>query len=188
MTERGYATESDAGMAPPGVVVQDVSRPESPATEIPVTDTLSVRPTRGGVAYPFRLKVEGDDRDVNASTLTLQSVNVESPRANGFEHGSAGFFPGGVEDSVEKETVNDIEKEEEKEKEKEVDMAVEAGAAQERPGVDRFFTAGPGELMAKNDATSTTEAAELQKAERPGMERYETALEDLSTIATGAKP
>jgi hypothetical protein len=186
MAESAYATETDAGMASPGVVVQDVSRPQSPATEIPVTDTLSVRPTRGGVAYPFRLKVEGDDRDVNASTLTLQSVNVESPRANGFEHGSPGFFPGGVEHGVEKETVNEVENEEEKEKE--VGMGVEAGAAQERPGVDRFFTAGPGELMAKNDATPTTATEELQKAERPGMERYETALEDLSTIANGAKP
>lgn len=53
------------------------SRPQSPETLIPTTDTLSTRPTRGGIAYPFSLKVEGGDRNVNASTATLQSVNVE---------------------------------------------------------------------------------------------------------------
>jgi hypothetical protein len=149
-------------------VVEDTSRPQYPATEIPITDTLSVRPTRGGVAYPFRLKVEGDDRDVNASTLTLQSVNVESPWAGGPEDGSAGFFPGGVEQELEKEEEKDIE-------------AVKQN--EERPGVERFFTAGPGELMSTKESTTEME----DKAERPGIERFETAMEDLSTIGKGAK-
>lgn len=125
-----------------------------------------MRPTRGGVAYPFRLKIEGDDRDVNASTLTLQSVNFESSRENVSEDANAGFFPSGVEQETEKE-----------ERDSEVVKQNE-----ERPGVERFFTAGPGELMSKESKTETAD-----KAERPGVERFETALEDLNTVAKGSK-
>jgi hypothetical protein len=56
-----------------------ISAPEtdgaSPLTIVPESDTLSSRPTRNGVAYPFKLQVEGAGKGVNASTLTLNSVN-----------------------------------------------------------------------------------------------------------------
>lgn len=80
---------------------------------------------------------------------------------------SAAFIPSGVE--------QELEKEEEK------DSDVVRGN-EERPGVDRFFTARPGELMSKESTTKTED-----KAERLGVERFETAREDLSTIAKGMK-
>lgn len=60
----------------PDIAIDDVSRPSPPPTLVPETNTLSTRPTRGGIAYPFRLQVEGEGREVNASTLTLQSVHL----------------------------------------------------------------------------------------------------------------
>ncbi|OCL03697.1 alpha/beta-hydrolase [Glonium stellatum] len=50
------------------------SRPRSPPTIVPQSDTHSVRPTRDGIAYPFKLAVEGEGRDVNASTVTLNDL------------------------------------------------------------------------------------------------------------------
>jgi acetyl esterase/lipase len=160
---------SDPSTKPPGIVVEDTARPPSPATEIPGTDTLSVRPTRGGVAYPFRLRVEGGERDVNASTLTLQSVCVEELSDRGAEDGDVGVLEGGVEQEQEQE-----EKEE---------RGAEVVEENERPGVERFFTARPGELVAAKDSAAVTE----EKAERPGVERFETAVEDLNTLAKGTK-
>ena len=138
---------SSPGLPAPGIVIEDVSRPQPPETLIPVTDTLSTRPTRGGVAYPFRLKVEGDDRDVNASTLTLQSVSVETPIVEDFKSEDVS----GVEEGQEKG---------------------------ERPGVERFVTAGVGEMSSKDGE---------EKSERPGVERFETAQEDLNTTTNGSK-
>lgn len=164
---------SSRGAPTPGITIEDLFRPQSPETLIPVTDTLSTRPTRGGVAYPFRLKVEGDDRDVNASTLTLQSVNVETPRVGEFEDEDKKLASkpstNGVEDGVEKETTSlGITNGNE--------VVIEKG---ERPGVDRFFTAGVGELG--------TGKGDEQKEERPGVERFETALELQSSVANGTK-
>ncbi|KAF1953702.1 alpha/beta-hydrolase [Byssothecium circinans] len=73
---------SSMGAPTPTIVFSadgEEQRPQSPETLIPGTDTLSTRPTRGGVAYPFRLKVEGDEKNANASTLTLQSVDIKTP-------------------------------------------------------------------------------------------------------------
>ncbi|KAF1999239.1 alpha/beta-hydrolase [Amniculicola lignicola CBS 123094] len=97
----------------PGIEVEGIegSRPQSPQTLIPESDTGSTRPTRGGVAYPFRLKVDG--REVNASTATLHSLH----------------------------SVMVEEEEEEKGKEKVVDGQVDIVGARERPGVERFVTA-----------------------------------------------
>jgi len=152
---------STPGVTAPGIVVEDSSRPQSPETLIPATDTLSTRPTRGGIAYPFRLKVDGENRDVNASTLTLQSVNVETPRAEEFDEGAtAGTTDNPVERAAEKD--NDESKE-------------------ERPGVERFFTASAGEISASKDGDAE------EKEERPGMERFETAQQDLTTISNETK-
>ncbi|KAF2713812.1 alpha/beta-hydrolase [Pleomassaria siparia CBS 279.74] len=168
------------GVSTPDIVIDDITRPHSPITLIPVTDTFSTRPTRGGVAYPFRLKVEGDDRDVNASTLTLQSVNVTTPRVEDFEG------PGtpvknrlsGVEDELSKDDdtsaatmLNGV--------------GIEVAQRNERPGVDRFFTAGAGDmLMAKSgDAKAIVTDTKPDMAERPGVERFETAMESLTTLS-----
>jgi hypothetical protein len=67
-------------MNPRGIVLSD--NPQSPATLIPPTDGSSTRPTKGGVAYPFSLRVDGmDGKEVNASMLTLQSMTVTTPTA-----------------------------------------------------------------------------------------------------------
>lgn len=59
------------------VLASSASRPSSPPTIIPQSDTLSTRPTRDGIAYPFKLVVEGEGRDVNASTVTLTSLQAD---------------------------------------------------------------------------------------------------------------
>ncbi|KAJ9640523.1 hypothetical protein H2199_006062 [Coniosporium tulheliwenetii] len=66
-----------AGAAPleTDVDVDDVS------TVVPATETRSTRPTWAGVAYPFKLRVEGVDegsggKELNASTVTLDSVSL----------------------------------------------------------------------------------------------------------------
>ncbi|KAF2680771.1 alpha/beta-hydrolase [Lentithecium fluviatile CBS 122367] len=97
------------------------ARPQSPETLIPATDTFSTRPTRGGVAYPFRLKVDGmEGEDVNASTLTLQSITIATPNVEIFSEEDKGLGGGEVGSSDEKD--------------------------RERPGVERFVTASVGEL------------------------------------------
>ena len=59
------------------IIASSASRPSSPPTIIPQSDTLSTRPTRDGIAYPFKLVVEGEGRDVNASTVTLTSLQAD---------------------------------------------------------------------------------------------------------------
>ncbi|OAF99984.1 alpha/beta-hydrolase [Paraphaeosphaeria sporulosa] len=136
------------GAPTPTLVLSDGSngqeRPQSPPTLIPATDTLSTRPTRGGVAYPFTLRV-GDDAggDANASMLTLQSVNLGSP---GLEEETKELVAIGgepeLEQSVERPgverfvTAADIGALGGVENEKE-----EENEGTERPGVERFETA-----------------------------------------------
>lgn len=133
----------------PNIVVSagaDDERPNSPETLIPATETLSTRPTRGGVAYPFRLKVEGkEEGDANASTVTLHSLALATPREGEFEKSDVEDGDAGGNEQEEKE----------------------------RPTMERFVTAAVGEVLgAKQDGP----------VERPGVERFETAQEDLSTI------
>jgi hypothetical protein len=137
------------GFSSPSIVVSD--HPQSPATVIPATDGSSTRPTKGGIAYPFSLKVDGvKGHKSNASMMTLDSVGITTPPA--------------------------------------VDVAFadkELGAADvektERPVVERFFTAGPGAGL----FSSGVKPDEVEGAEkvRPGVERFETAQEDLSMLA-----
>lgn len=156
---------SSPGFPPPGIIVSD--NPQSPHTLIPATDTLTTRPTKGGVAYPFSLKVDGPDgKDVNASTATLESVNITTPAAvevpqHEKELGAKG---GGVVSGI--GTVN------------------EQVLAEERPGVERYFTAGPGAgLFSSGVGVQEEKTADGEKGARPPVERFETAMEDLSTLA-----
>lgn len=162
--------------------------PELPSTIIPATDTLTTRPTAGGIAYPFSLKVDGPDgKDVNASTLTLASVTIPTPPAVDDLQ---------IELHTESETVN------------------EQVLKEERPGVERYFTAGPAlesvtegvekekeeeeeesyftvgpplepvaEGVEKEKEEEEVEVGE--KVERPHVDRFVTAQEDLTTLAAG---
>ncbi|KAF2105758.1 hypothetical protein BDV96DRAFT_655332 [Lophiotrema nucula] len=102
------------------------SRPQSPETVVPETDGTSTRPFRGGVAYPFSLKVgggEGRAHERNASMVTLESVDVAD--------GSGLSEEVGVGEKVA------------------VDGA--SGEEKDRPAVERFETAGVGELNGNVD-------------------------------------
>ncbi|KAF2870336.1 hypothetical protein BDV95DRAFT_497001 [Massariosphaeria phaeospora] len=145
-------------IATPGIYVEGMSRPQSPDTLIPPTDTLTTRPTRGGIAYPFSLKVDGPDSgDLNASTLTLNSVHPETPGLAESGENNEGLVNGKESKSEEMKGDN------------------------ERPVVERFVTAGMGEL-------ATLDNKQTEKPERPAVERFVTAQEDLSTLAAGDKP
>lgn len=153
---------SHGAPTPTLILPAEADRPQSPPTIIPATDTLSTRPTRGGVAYPFRLKVEGEEGNANASTLTLQSVHVGTPGLE--EEGKGMAHVSGDADALENKKEDDAK-----------------GEAQ-RPGVERFVTADIGALAAEPTPTATA-TVEDDKVERPGVERFETAREDLSTLA-----
>ncbi|KAF2269654.1 alpha/beta-hydrolase [Lojkania enalia] len=114
----------------PSIAVEDLSRPQSPKTLIPTTDGLSTRPTCGGIAYPFTLRVGGEGREINASTVTLQSVSVESP---GVSDENKKFLDDGLRKvaGAEKETIPGVGDAD----------AQEKGGVLERPGVERFETA-----------------------------------------------
>lgn len=149
-------------LASPGIVVSD--DPQSPATLIPATDGSSTRPTKGGIAYPFSLKVDGiAGMSSNASMVTLDSVNITTPPAVDVPQSEKelGSMP------TVTATTQDLETTE---------------PAQERPTVERFYTAGAGAgLFSSGAPPEKVEAAE--KVERPPVERFETAQEDLSTLA-----
>ncbi|KAH9876417.1 hypothetical protein J1614_003548 [Plenodomus biglobosus] len=144
---------NDSLVRAPGIIVSE--NPKSPATIIPATDGSSTRPFKGGIAYPFSLKVDGPaGQDVNASTLTLQSMNITTPPAVEMPQDETDL---GSHISATR-TVNEQ-------------------ALQERPGIERFVTAGVSSVSAQvPDST-------IEKAERPPVERFETAQEDLSTLA-----
>lgn len=155
----------------PGLFADGTSRPQSPPTLIPDTDGLSTRPTRGGIAYPFSLKVEGEGRDVNASTVTLQSVHVGTPMADTAAAAAAGDSEVVDEKAGDRAVIADAEVEE-----------------KERPGMERFVTAPLGEFgfggeKEKEKGNETEKQGEI--GARPGVERFETAQEDLSTLANG---
>lgn len=158
------------GLSTPGIVVSD--HPDAPATLIPATDGSSTRPTKGGIAYPFSLKVDGKEgHSRNASMLTLDSMNVGTPPVTDHEPGeqekglgvSAGAAapnavrPGGV---TQESTLAMISKED----------------------GEVLYTNGPGAgLFSSGVKPEEVEGAE--KVERPPVERFKTALEDLSTLA-----
>ena len=141
-----------------GQTIITSDNPALPSTVIPATDTLTTRPNAGGIAYPFSLKVDGPEgKDVNASTLTLASVNITTPPAVDdpqIEMHTESMAHGSVNEEVLKE---------------------------ERPGIERYFTAAP---TSRSVADGVEE--EVEKVERPPVERFETAQEDLITLAAGS--
>jgi hypothetical protein len=194
--------------SPPGIVVSD--HPQSPATLIPSTDGSSTRPTKGGIAYPFSLKVDGAERqDVNASMLTLQSVNVTTPPAVDAEREEKELS---ILSATAAAPLTEAAKEEEKptflaytadaaasttavkeepetvEAEQSVDTVPTAGVSKapetveaERPAFDRFYTAAPGAGLFSSGVGS----GDKENVTRPPVERFETAREDLNTLAAG---
>jgi hypothetical protein len=150
---------------PPNIIVSDNPTVNS-STIIPATDTLTTRPTAGGIAYPFSLKVDGPDgKDVNASTLTLASVNistlpaVDDAQTEEKQLGSMGTVADSVNEQVLKE---------------------------ERPGVERYFTAGAGAGLFSSGAPEE-KVEDEERVERPVVERFETAQDGLNTVAAGSQ-
>jgi hypothetical protein len=149
---------------PPNIIFSDNPMVNS-STVIPATDTLTTRPTAGGIAYPFSLKVDGlDGKDVNASTLTLASVNITTPPAvedaqsEEKQLGSMGTVTESVNEQVLKEG---------------------------RSGVERFSTAGQGAGLFSSGLPE--ERGEWDTVERPGVERFVTAQDGLGTLAAGSE-
>ncbi|KAF2745289.1 alpha/beta-hydrolase [Sporormia fimetaria CBS 119925] len=156
------APEREASpLASPGIAedtplaagADDASRPQSPQTLIPDTNTLTTRPTRGGIAYPFRLKVEEGGRQINASTTTLTSMDMRDRDGHGGADVDAPVPVG------EGERRGD-----------------DGDEKVERPGVERFVTADGGELLSSKEEKVGDDKA----AERPPMERFETAVSTLT--------
>ncbi|KAH7069581.1 hypothetical protein BKA63DRAFT_476388 [Paraphoma chrysanthemicola] len=146
---------------PPNIVVSD--HPESPATLIPATDGSSTRPTKGGIAYPFSLKVD-DGQDANASMVTLQSVGISTPPAVDVAQAEKELGAPSV-------TTQDA-----------TPAAVPSVEEKDRPVVERFYTAAPGAGLFSSGA-QPDEVEGAEKVSRPPVERFETAQEDLSTLA-----
>lgn len=144
-------------LASPGIVVSD--DPQSPVTLIPATDGSSTRPTKGGIAYPFSLKVDGVGMNSNASMVTLDSVNITTPPA--------------VDVSQSEKELGSIPA---------VTEATKGLETAERPTAERFYTAGAGAGLFSSGAPPEKVEA-VEKMERPPVERFETAREDLSMLA-----
>ena len=131
------------------------------------------------MAYPFRLKVEGEG-DVNGSMVTLQSMNVGTPGL-GEEGKALGSESVAADD---KKQVGEKEEEEEEEEKKVIEANVDAAdlntaedTKDKRPGVERFVTAQTAALI--DSVGDDGEEKVGGKVERPGVERFETAREDL---------
>lgn len=173
----------------PGIIVSD--EPTSPPTVVPDTNGTSTRPSKGGIAYPFSLKIDGQGHRANASTVTLQSVAIMTPPAveDSKQLGDRSMHPAVVDGSSELD-----------------DMVLTPAAVHESkqlgdglptphieadpilPTVGRHSTDAPGAGLFSGQwvpATPASEEAETPALERPGVERFETAYEDLSAL-TGA--
>ena len=139
------------------------ANPALPSTIIPDTDTLTTRPTAGGIAYPFRLRIDGaEGRDVNASTVTLASVNITTPPAtDATEHGKQLGYSASISETVNDQIMNE-----------------------QRSGIDRVSLDGKGAGLFSS-GIEERESGEEKKIERPPVERFETAQENLDTLATG---
>lgn len=163
------------GVETPGIIVSD--EPTSPPTIVPDTDGTSTRPSKGGIAYPFSLKVDGQGRRANASTVTLQSVQIMTPPA--MEENKQLFFddtvltPAAVHESKQ---LGDA-------------LATPHIAADPiLPSNKQYFDA-PGAGLFSGQWQPATPAAEAETPalERPGVERFETAQEGLSTLTNADK-
>jgi hypothetical protein len=113
-------------------------RPQSPdaaGTVIPPSKNgATTRPKHDGIAYPFKLRVDDEGSKTaskNPSLITLDSGDAASTRSEG---------TGGVEEALDK--LNGV------------DLSQKVGKRNERPGVERYYTAadhfGQGEDKATN--------------------------------------
>lgn len=167
------------GLSTPGIVVSD--HPDAPATLIPATDGSSTRPTKGGIAYPFSLKVEGrEGHSRNASMLTLESVDVGTPPVSepaelekGLGANAAGGLAGENEKGSDAVRPNAIGQE-------------STMSATKENETEALYTNGPGAGLFSS-GIKPEEVGGAEKVERPPVERFETALEDLNTL-TGKAP
>jgi hypothetical protein len=169
----------------PGVIVSD--EPTSPPTIVPDTDGTSTRPSKGGIAYPFSLKVNGQGHRANASTVTLQSVNIMTPPAveESKQLGDALIIP-----TIDGETVMTPAA---------VHETKQLGDALATPAVEadpilptsgQFSTDAPGAGLFSDQwvpATPAAESVETPTLERPGVERFGTAYEDLNVLQDADK-
>lgn len=162
-----------AGAKTPGIIVSD--EPTSPPTVVPQTDGTSTRPSKGGIAYPFSLKVDGQGHRANASTVTLQSVQMTPTTLEEDKQlfDDTVLTPAAVHESKQ---LGDA-------------LATPHIAADPiLPSNKQYFDAPGAGLFSGQwqPATPATEA-ETPALERPGFERFETAQEDLSSFASADK-
>jgi hypothetical protein len=147
---------------PPDIIVSD--NPMAANTLIPATDSSTTRPTAGGIAYPFSLKVNGPDgKNVNASTLTLASVNITTPPA--------------VDDQNEKQLGSMMPV---------TESVNEQILREQNSSSEQYFTSMPGAGLFSS-GVQDEKIGDAEKVERPPVERFETAQEDLHTLADSSK-
>ncbi|KAJ4345963.1 hypothetical protein N0V95_005828 [Ascochyta clinopodiicola] len=158
----GLPTLSNEPVQSPGIIIS--AEPTSPPTIVPETDGTSTRPSKGGIAYPFSLKVEGQSgHHANASMVTLQSVNIMTPPA--------------VEESKQLGDTAAL-------------PTLEGESNATQPASGHFSTDAPGAGLFSGQWVSATpgvEQAETPALERPGVERFQTAYEDLSVLSDAGK-
>lgn len=198
-THSGLPPQMTGSAQTPGVIVSD--EPTSPPTIVPDTEGTSTRPSKGGIAYPFSLKVDGQGHRANASTVTLQSVALMTPPAVD-ESMQLGDFtvvtPAAVYESKQ---LGDAMATPQVELSRQLgDSTVMTPAAVHEtkqlgddlatphitadpilPSNGHYFANAPGAGLFSGQWVPATPAAEQ---ERPGYERFETAQEDLSTLAS----
>ncbi|KAF3042762.1 hypothetical protein E8E12_010052 [Didymella heteroderae] len=162
------------GVETPGIIVSD--EPTSPPTIVPETDGTSTRPSKGGIAYPFSLKVDGSGHRANASTVTLQSVQIMTPPAveeNKQFFDDTVLTPAAVHESKQ---LGDA-------------LATPHIAADPiLPSNKQYFDApGAGLFSGQWQPATPAVDTETPALKRPGVERFETAQEDLSTLSNADK-
>lgn len=203
----GLPPQMIASAQTPGIIISD--EPTSPPTIVPDTDGTSTRPSKGGIAYPFSLKIDGQGHRANASTVTLQSVALMTPPAAEPSKqlgDTAAMTPAAVHESKQ---LGDAMATPQIELSRQLgDSTVMTPAAVHEtkqlgdglstpqiqadpvlPSNGQYFTNAPGAGLFSGQwapATPATEA-ETPSLERPGYERFETAQEDLSTLASTEK-
>ena len=129
-----------------------------PGTNVTLDSATAVRPKADGIAFPFKLGHSLMDQERNASMVTLKSnvAALPSPRSESRE-GEKGLG------SVLKNEVVQNEVDEEK-----------GGKSMEG---DNMNQRKPG--MVNGESNEATRTEDVKAPQRPGVERFETAREDL---------
>lgn len=186
----------------PGIIISD--EPTSPPTIVPETDGTSARPSKGGIAYPFSLKIDGQGHRANASTVTLQSVAIMTPPAveETKQLGdSTVMTPAAVHESKQLGDAMPTPQVELSRQLGESTVMTPAAVHETKqlgdglptphieadpilPSNGQYFTDMQGAGLFSGQWVPATPATEQ---ERPGYERFETAQEDLATLASTDK-